>query len=103
MLVRQISTNAQTGEVTESWVEMPDVVTAEEQAPIDAANAAAEAAATGNGRTLQDQALAALAANKVFYQRTSSTTAQVLAQVKALSRQNNAVIRLLLKRLDGVD
>ena len=67
------------------------------------AERAAEAAANTNGRTLEDQAIAALAANKVFYQRTSSTTAQVLAQVKALSRQNNALIRLLLRRLDGVD
>ena len=68
-----------------------------------AAERAAEATASTNGRTLEDQAIAALAANKVFYQRASSTTAQVLAQVKALSRQNNALIRLLLRRLDGVD
>ena len=73
----------------------------------DAAQATVEQAErdaiTANEVTLQDQALEALAANKVFYQRTSSTTAQVLAQVKALSRQNNGLIRLLLKRLDGVD
>ena len=69
----------------------------------DATDAQAAATATTNGRTLEDQAIAAIAANKVFYARASSTTAQVLAQLKALSRQNNALIRLLLKRLDGAD
>jgi len=69
----------------------------------DAAAAQAAATATTNGLTLEQQAIAAIAANKVFYARASSTTAQVLAQVKALSRQNNALIRLLLKRLDAAD
>ena len=103
MLVWEEVTNAATGEVTRRQVEMPDVVTAEAQAPIDAAKVAAEQTASTNARTLEDQAIAALAANKVFYSRASSTTGQVLTQVKALSRQNNALIRLLLKRLDGVD
>lgn len=56
-----------------------------------------------NQRTIEDQALAALTANRTYIDRASPTAAQTTAQVKALSRQNNALIRLLLGQLDGTD
>lgn len=57
----------------------------------------------GNRATLQQQAQAALAANRTFVAIASPTNAQVAAQVKALTRQNNGIIRLLLGQFDGTD
>ena len=48
-------------------------------------------------------ALAALADNRTFLALASPSQAQSLAQIKALSRQTNGVIRLLLNKLDGTD
>lgn len=56
-----------------------------------------------NSLTLQQQATAALAANRTYVALASPTAAQTTAQVKALSRQNNGLIRLLLGLLDGTD
>lgn len=56
-----------------------------------------------NEETLQNQALQALQNNRDFLAITTPTNAQVLAQVKALSRQNNGIIRQLLGFLDGTD
>lgn len=58
--------------------------------------------AESNKSTLEEKALLAIETNKTFYNRTSSTSAQVLAEVKALARQNNGIIRLLLKQLDDI-
>lgn len=52
---------------------------------------------------IRDRAQQALDANKTFLAITSPSNAQVVAQVKALARQNNALIRLLLGRFDGTD
>ncbi len=56
-----------------------------------------------NGDTLRAQAVQALADNRTFLAIASPTNAQVLAQVKALTRQNQGIIRLALGLLDGTD
>jgi hypothetical protein len=55
-----------------------------------------------NDQTIRQQATGALAANRAFV-ASSPTAAQTTAQVKALSRQVNGLIRLLLQQLDGTD
>ena len=55
-----------------------------------------------NKTTIESQALTALANNKTYLGITP-TTAQNTAQIKALTRQMNGVIRLLLNKLDGTD
>lgn len=57
--------------------------------------------ANTNRATIQQQAAAALDANRTFLAIASPTNAQTLAQVKALTRQNQGIIRLLLNQLDG--
>lgn len=56
-----------------------------------------------NESSVSAAALAAWQANKDFLALPSPTNAQNAAQVKALTRQNNALIRLLLNRFDGTD
>jgi hypothetical protein len=55
-----------------------------------------------NDATIRQQAASALANNRAFVASTP-TAAQTTAQVKALSRQVNGLIRLLLNQLDGTD
>jgi hypothetical protein len=56
-----------------------------------------------NRRTIEASAAQALAANRTFLAIASPTNAQNAAQVKALTRQMNALIRLTLGHLDGTD
>jgi expansin (peptidoglycan-binding protein) len=76
----------------------PAVTQAALQAAINAHVAIDEQA---NRATLEQQAATALTGNRDFLALASPTNAQVVAQVKALTRQNNGVIRLILGRLDG--
>lgn len=64
----------------------------------DAARAAGD-----NSATLRQQAVQALATNRTYVALTSPTATQTTAQMKALSRQMNALIRLTLGLLDGTD
>lgn len=56
-----------------------------------------------NDEAIRAAALQALATNRTYAALASPTAAQTAAQVKALSRQNNGLIRLLLGLLDGTD
>lgn len=54
-----------------------------------------------NGPALTAKAQAALTANATFLGLASPTTAQVTAQVQALTRQIDAALRLLANQLDS--
>lgn len=56
-----------------------------------------------NRRTVIDQAAAALQANRTYVALASPTNAQNLAQIRALSRQMNGLIRHLLGDFSGSD
>lgn len=56
-----------------------------------------------NKRTVEDRARAALTANAAFRALQSPTNAQVLAQVRRLTAQCSALIRLALNELDTID
>ena len=68
-----------------------------------AAREAAQQAAGANRRTVEDRARAALTANAAFRALQSPTNAQVLAQVRRLTAQSSALIRLTLNELDTID
>ena len=77
------------------------------QRQADATAAAASKAITdaldGNRATLTGRASTALQGNRDFLALASPTNAQTLAQVKLLTRQNTALIRLLLGLLEETD
>lgn len=56
-----------------------------------------------NRAALYARAVAAFNTNRQAIAATNPTNAQVVAQVKKLSAQNNAIMRLLLGLLDGTD
>jgi hypothetical protein len=56
-----------------------------------------------NRESIEENALAALADNKAYIDLASPTTAQAGVQIKALTRQMNGLIRLLLDRLDDTE
>lgn len=63
----------------------------------------AEEVREGNDRTIRQRAQSALADNRTFLALGSPTNAQTLAQVRRLTQQNVALIRLALDQLDGTD
>ena len=85
----------QTGNVTATRA-----YTAAESASATAA--IAQATATVNAATLRTQAQTALANNTTYVGIATPTNAQVVAQVQALTRQTNAIIRLLIGQLDAL-
>jgi hypothetical protein len=66
-------------------------------------SATPEGAASVNEKVLRDKAATALTANQAFLDLASPSNAQVLAQVRLLTRQMNALIRLTVKQLDSTD
>lgn len=62
-----------------------------------------EGARSVNEKTLLDRAGQALTSNREFLDVAAPTNAQSLAQIKALTRQVNALIRLVTKNLDATD
>lgn len=75
-------------------------VTATPATTAQAQGFAAAAAADANASSLKAKAGQALTANANFLAITSPSAGQVANQVKALTRQMNALIRLVTKRLD---
>jgi hypothetical protein len=53
-----------------------------------------------NGATMRERAETALESNRTFLALASPTQAQTLTEVKALARQMNGLIRLVLGQLD---
>ena len=58
---------------------------------------------TANRATIQTQATNALANNRTYLAIATPTTAQMRAQIDALTRQHQGMIRLLLGQLDGTN
>jgi len=77
-----------------------NVTQAQLQAAIDAHVAVDE---SGNRTTIEDQALIALQNNRAFLDIANPTNAQAISQIRALTRQNNGIIRLILNKLEGTD
>lgn len=88
------------GNDRDGFVVSADVSAATLQAAVDAAPTDTS---DTNASTLRQQATDALAANRTYVALASPSAAQTTAQVKALSRQMNAMIRLRLGQLDGTD
>lgn len=59
--------------------------------------------AEANARTLREAAASALAANRTFLALSSPTQTEVRTQVQSLTRQNTALIRLLLGMFDATN
>ena len=59
--------------------------------------------AEANEAALRQAARHALATNRTFIANASPSNAQTVAEVKALARQVNALIRLELNQLDATD
>lgn len=96
-------------DATRSYVKYTDKGVQESSRPYTAKeNAEADARAqvnviTANRTAIETQAATTLAANKAFVGIASPTNAQSAAQVKALTRQVNGIIRLVLGKLDASD
>lgn len=79
-------------------------LTADEVAAITAEKSAEQAEQTAalNADALAAKVDAALTANREYLARTSPTNAQVVAQVRRLTLEANAIIRFLWRRLDTI-
>lgn len=71
------------------------------QRPWTAPELAARQAAT-NGTTIRDRAATALTGNSTFLAKSAPTNLETIAQVKALTRQVNGLIRLTINQLDDI-
>jgi multidrug resistance efflux pump len=97
--------DALTGKVTERSFTPAEAAQRAADAQAYAAQQAILDALHTNRSTLEAQATAALAQNRTAIAANPATVtlAQVAGQVQALSAQNNALIRLVLGLLDGVN
>ena len=95
--------DASTGEVTERPFTTEEAALRTADAEQSAQQQAVDALRAANTSTLHAQATTALAQNRAAIAAAAPTNAQVIAQVKNLSAQNNALIRLVLGLLDATD
>jgi len=68
-------------------------------APVLAVRPAAELADAGAASALREQAVTALTTNATFLALETPTAAEAVVQVRALTRQTNALIRLVVRAL----
>lgn len=89
---------------THEGVTVVSTVDSYDQAALEAAVASHVAIdEDANKRTVEDRAQQALTGNAAFLASPAPTAAQVAAQVRALTRQSNALIRLALGKFDATD
>lgn len=98
-----VELDALTGTVTERDFTPEEIAQRQADQQAHAAAKAITEALDGNRATLTEQAATALAGNRDYLALASPTSAQTLAQVKALTRQNTALARLVLGLLDETD
>jgi hypothetical protein len=84
---------------TNGTVLVQRTLTAQEATALAAQDAAATASA--NEALLRSRAQQAITNNTTYLGITTPSNAQVVAQVAALTRQNNAIIRLVIGQLDA--
>lgn len=98
-----VEVDAATGTVTERDFTPDELVqrTADQQA--HAAAKAVTDVLDGNRSTLTERATTALAGNRDFLALPSVSNAEAVAQIKDLTRQSSALIRLLLNAVEDVD
>jgi hypothetical protein len=96
-------TDLRTGVVTVRDMTPDEIAQREADAIENGIQQAAETILSENRIALTDRASGALAGNRDFLALASPTQADALAQIKDLTRQNTALIRLILGLLDGTD
>jgi hypothetical protein len=88
------------------WNDAGTILEARPYTPAETAQAAAgalERAKTTNRRTIEDRAAQALTANATYLALGTPTNAQVAAQVRRLTQECSALIRLALNQVDSTD
>lgn len=95
--------DAATGAVTERDFTPEELAQRQADQQAWAAFKVAQDITEGNRTTLQQRAQNALATNADYLALPSPTNAQAVAQVRALTQECSAVIRLLLNLLDATD
>lgn len=98
-----LTIDAETGETATRPMTAQEKADADQRAAAEVQRQQVEQSARTNRQTIVDAAQAALASNKTYANLANPTAAQTTAQVKALSRQQNGTIRLLLGLLDAAD
>ena len=73
------------------------------QIEVDAEDEPIQKDLTANAESLRKQVSAALETNRAFLALANPTPPQTAAQVKLLTQECSALIRLLIGRLDGTD
>ena len=98
-----VEVNAATGEVTERDFTPAELAQRQADQAEYAIRQAAIEVTEGNRATIESRAVTALQGNRDFLALAAPTQADALAQVKDLTRQNTALIRLLLNLLEATD